>query len=102
MIYNWLNDETSKILINMIKKRINTKEKLNYYIGPSNMKLISFTSDEAHYTIIVDKDSKIHYPADFSEQMEGIQQQVTNYIILDKRECEALQETREYKLNKLI
>ena len=33
MIYNWLNDETSKILINMIKQRINIKEKLNYYIG---------------------------------------------------------------------
>lgn len=93
MIYNWLNDETSKILINMIKQRINTKEKLKYYIGPYNMKLISFTTDEVHYTIIVNKDSKIHYPTDFSEQMEGIQQQVTNYII---------QETREYKLNKLI
>ena len=93
MIYNWLNDETSKILINMIKQRINTKEKLNYYIGPSNLKLINFTTDEAHYSIVVDKDSKIHYPSDFSEQMDGIQQQVTNYII---------QETREYKLNKLI
>lgn len=34
MIYNWLNDETSKILINMIKQRINTKEKLNYYVHP--------------------------------------------------------------------
>lgn len=92
MIYNWLNDETSKILINMIKQRINTKEKLNYVSIP-NMKLINFTTNEAHYTIVVDKDSKIHYPSDFSEQMEGIQQQVTNYII---------QETREYKLNKLI
>ena len=66
------------------------------------MKLISFTSAEAHYTIIVDKDSKIHYPTDFSEQMEGIQQQVTNYIILDKRECEALQEIRETKLNQIL
>ncbi len=61
MIYNWLNDETSKILINMIKQRINTKEKLNYYyIGPCNLKIINFTTIEAHYTIIVDKDSKIH------------------------------------------
>ncbi len=92
MIYNWLNDETSKILINMIKQRINTKEKLNYVSTP-NMKLISFTTNEAHYTIVVDKDNKISYPSDFSEQMEGIQQQVNNYII---------QETREYKLNKLI
>ena len=93
MIYNWLNDETSKILINMIKQRINIKEKLNYYIGPSNLKIINFTTIEAHYSIIVDKDSKIHYPSDFSEQMEGIQQQVTNYII---------QETREYKLNQIL
>ena len=93
MIYNWLNDETSKILINMIKQRINTKEKLNYYIGPSNLKIINFTTIEAHYSIIVDKDSKIHYPTDFSEQMEGIQQQVTNYII---------QETRETKLNQIL
>ena len=93
MIYNWLNDETSKILINMIKKRINIKEKLNYYIGPSNLKIINFTTIEAHYSIIVDKDSKIHYPTDFSEQMEGIQQQVTNYII---------QETRETKLNQIL
>ena len=93
MIYNWLNDETSKILINMIKQRINIKEKLHYYIGPSNLKIINFTTIEAHYSIIVDKDSKIHYPTDFSEQMEGIQQQVTNYII---------QETRETKLNQIL
>ena len=66
------------------------------------MKIINFTTIEAHYSIIVDKDSKIHYPSDFSEQMEGIQQQVTNYIILDKRECEALQETRETKLNQIL
>ena len=93
MIYNWLNDETSKILINMIKQRINTKEKLNYYIGPSKLKIINFTTIEAHYSIIVDKDSKIHYPTEFSEQMEGVQQQVANYII---------QETREYKLNQIL
>lgn len=91
MIYNWLNDETSKILINMIKKRINIETNITFQMG--RMKLISFTTDEAHYTIIVDKDSKIHYPTDFSEQMEGIQQQVANYII---------QETREYKLNQIL
>ena len=100
MIYNWLNDDTAKILINMIKKRINIETNITFQMG--RMKLISFTTDEIHYTIIVSEDNEIHYPSDFSEQMEGIQQQVTNYIILDKRECEALQETREYKLNKLI
>ena len=54
MIYNWLNDETAPLLLNIIDSKLKVKSR---YGGINNgeMKLISFTKDDCVYTIVIDK-----------------------------------------------
>lgn len=89
MIYNWLNTETSKILINMIVDRIKvciniSNDDFSLKSGPLGMKLLSFTRNGNVYTIVISDDG-IKYPKDFEHQLNGINQQVINYIISEDR-----------------
>lgn len=59
--------------------------------GPIDNKLLSFNKTGNAYTIVISDDG-IKYPKDFEHQMNGINQQVINYII---------QEERNKKLNEL-
>lgn len=94
MIYNWLNEDNKDILIEMIKSRLNSNQRLKYSdVKVNRMKYISFTTNDVHYTILITDDGQIHYPSDFSEQPTGLQQQVEQYI---------LQESRDIKLKKII
>lgn len=54
MIYNWLNDETAPLLLNIIDSKLKVKSR---YGGINNgeVKLISFTKDDCVYTIVIDK-----------------------------------------------
>ena len=88
MIYNWLNDETSKILINMVKQRINIKEKLNYYIGLSNMKIISFTIKMKYARCIYNHNSHIRLTINKIYEVINIFQignQIISILIIDNK-----------------
>lgn len=88
MIYNWLNTETSKILINMIVDRIKVCINISNddfsFKNSIGMKLLSFTINGNVYTIVISDDG-IKYSKDFDHQLNGINQQVINYIISEER-----------------
>lgn len=99
-IYDWLDESTKDILINMISERLQLDVDYTYrnenFINTGNpLKTISFTTTDAHYTLIIRKifDDKIYFPGDFSKQLTGLDEQVKNHII---------QEHREKQLNKIL
>lgn len=85
MIYNWLNDETAPLLLNIIDSKLKVKSR---YGGINNgeMKLISFTKDDCVYTIVIDKTGIKH-----SKEL----------VELEEIEAFVLQEIRNQKLEDL-
>lgn len=57
---------------------------LIYYKNSIGMKLLSFTINGNVYTIVISDDG-IKYSKDFDHQLNGINQQVINYIISEER-----------------
>jgi len=93
-IYDWLDESSKDILITIISDRLQMD--LDFmYSENSGLKTISFTTDVAHYTLIIRKifADKIYFPGDFSKQLTGLDEQVKNHII---------QEWREKQLNKIL
>jgi hypothetical protein len=85
MIYNWLTEETTPLLLNIIDTKLKVKSR---YDGINNgeMKLISFTKDDCVYTIVIDKTGIKH-----SKEL----------VELEEIEALVLQEIRNQKLEDL-
>ena len=85
IIYNWLTEETTPILLEFIDNKLSVKSR---YGGINNgkMKLISFTKGSSFFTIIIDE-TGIKYSKELVE-LEGI-------------EAFVLQEIRNQKLEDL-
>jgi len=83
IIYNWLTEENSHILLKYVDKQLGVKSS---YGWNGTMKLITFKKDGSHFTVIINEEVIKHSPE--LVELEGL-------------ETFALQEIRNDKLENL-
>ena len=84
IIYNWLTEEKSPILLNFVDKQLDVKS--SYGLN-GTMKLITFQKNGSHFTVIINKEGIKHSPE--LVELEGL-------------EAFALQEIRNEKLSIIL
>ena len=83
IIYNWLTEENSPILLKFVDKQLGVKSS---YGWNGTMKLITFQKNDSHFTVIVNEEGIKH-----SKEL----------VELEGLEVFALQEIRNEKLENL-
>ena len=84
IVYNWLTEEKSPILLNFVDKQLDVKS--SYGLN-GTMKLIAFQKNGSHFTVIINKEGIRHSPE--LVELEGL-------------EAFALQEIRNEKLSIIL
>ena len=84
IIYNWLTEEKSTILLNFVDKQLGVKSS---YGWNGKMKVITFQKNGSHFTVIINEEGIKHSPE--LVELEGL-------------EAFALQEIRNEKLSIIL
>jgi hypothetical protein len=84
IIYNWLTEEKSPILLNFVDKQLGVKSS---YGWNGTMKLITFKKNGSHFTVIINEEGIKH-----SKEL----------VELEGLEAFALQEIRNEKLSIIL